>query len=433
MEEEKNIDNAQCQQNTGLTWVPSLYFAEGLPYVMVTMVAVVMLKNFGLSLTDIALYTSWLYLPWVIKPVWSPVVEMTGTKKGWIIAMQATTGVGFALIAFTLGAEYWLEVTMAVLWLVAFASATHDISADGYYIIIQDEKRQAQNIGVRNIFYRVAMITGQGGVVAMAGWMFGKRQDWAEAWAIVMACLAVLMIALALWHFFVLKNDNAVNDDKFSATKKINVRELKDIFTSYFRKDGILMTLAFILLYRLAEAQLGKIAAPFLLDERAKGGLGLTNGEVGLAYGTIGVVALLVGGLVGGLVVAKGGLRKWMIPMVLAMNVPDLVYVYFAVAQPESLLLINGGILLEQLGYGFGFTAFTLYLIKASEGKYATAHYAISTGLMALGMMLPGMIAGKIADSLSYTGFFVWVLLCTIPGILIGVRWKISKDSENNV
>ena len=399
-------------------WIPSLYLAEGFPYVLVMTVSVILYKNLGIGNAEIAFYTSWLYLPWVIKPFWSPMVDLVKTKRWWIYSMQLLLSVGLAGIAFSLPTTYFFQTSLAFFYLMAFSSATHDIAADGFYMLGLNEKDQSLFVGIRNIFYRLSNIFGQGVLVMLAGYLINQTGNAATAWSYVFGLCDIIMIILGIYHYFILpkpQSDTASSD-----------RNLKELFSSFFKKKGIWVSLAFILLYRLGEAQLTKIASPFLLDSREAMGLGISTETVGLIYGTIGVIALLLGGIIGGIVAAKHGLKKWIWPMVLSMNIPNLAYVYLAYALPENIWVVTSCIAIEQLGYGFGFTAFMLYLIQVSKGPYQTAHYALCTGFMALGMMLPGMIAGYIQELLGYNQFFIWVCLCTIPGMLLIPKLKIE-------
>ncbi len=406
------------KQNIPSFWVPTLYFAEGLPYVLVMTVSVILYKNLGVSNAEIAFYTSWLYLPWVIKPLWSPFVDLLQKKRFWILSMQLLIGAGLAAIAFTIPTTNFFQITLALFWLLAFSSATHDVAADGFYMLALSDEKQSFYVGIRNTFYRVAMITGQGLMVMVAG-LLSKYYDIRIAWSITFLLVAGIFIALSLYHFFVLpKSDLDV---------KQPLSKIRELFVSFFQKKGIITSLSFLLLYRLGEAQLAKIASPFLLDNFDVGGLALSTEQVGLIYGTIGVVALLVGGIVGGVLASRYGLKRCLWPMVLAMNLPNLVYVYLAMVQPQSFALIAFCVGIEQLGYGFGFTAFTLYLIQLSDGEFKTAHYAIGTGIMALGMMIPGMFAGYIQESLGYTDFFIWICICTLPGIFLASKIKILR------
>lgn len=399
-------------------WIPSLYLAEGFPYVLVMTVSVILYKNLGIGNAEIAFYTSWLYLPWVIKPFWSPMVDLVKTKRWWIYTMQLLLSVGLAGIAFSLPTNYFFQASLAFFYLMAFSSATHDIAADGFYMLGLNEKDQSLFVGIRNIFYRLSNIFGQGVLVMIAGHLINRNENAAEAWSWVFGLCAIIMAIMAVYHYFILPipQNDTVNTE----------RNLKELFTSFFKKKGIWISLAFILLYRLGEAQLTKIASPFLLEVRENMGLGISTETVGFIYGTIGVAALLLGGIVGGIVAAKYGLKKWIWPMVLAMNIPNLAYVYLAYALPENIWIVTSCIAIEQLGYGFGFTAFMLYLIQVSKGPYQTAHYALCTGFMALGMMLPGMVAGYIQELFGYNQFFIWVCICTIPGMLLIPKLKIE-------
>ena len=402
------------------SWIPTLYFAEGLPYVLVMTVSVIMYKNLGISNAEIAFYTSWLYLPWVIKPFWSPFVDLLKTKRWWITTMQLLIGAGLAGIAFFLPTTFFFQATLAVFWLMAFSSATHDIAADGFYMLALNESEQSLFVGIRNIFYRIATITGQGLLIVLAGMLEKWTGNIPYAWSLVFFVCAGLFIAIGLYHSYQLP--------KPTTDKGASLGSLGNLFKTFFQKKGIVLSLAFILLYRLGEAQLAKLASPFLLDNPEMGGLNLSTEQVGIVYGTIGVIALLTGGIIGGIVASKHGLKKWLWYMVAAMNVPNLVYVYLAFVQPENFWVISSCVAIEQLGYGFGFTAFMLYLIYVAQGPYQTAHYAICTGFMALGMMLPGMIAGWLQEMMGYNWFFVWVCLCTIPGIILAGFLPIPKD-----
>ncbi|MGB6034107.1 MAG: AmpG family muropeptide MFS transporter [Bacteroidota bacterium] len=406
-------------------WVPSLYFAEGIPYVVVMIVSVVLYKRMGLSNTDIALYTSWLYLPWVIKPLWSPFVDMFRTKRFWVVSMQFFIGVALASVALTIPLPNFFQYTLAVLWLMAFSSATHDIAADGFYMLGLEEHQQAAFVGVRSTFYRVAMIVGQGILVVLAGVLEEQTGgDIPLAWSITFFVLAAVFVIFAVYHTFVLPFP--VSDRPVRRANSGGVlRDFLDVFVLFFKKEGIMATLAFLLFFRFGEAQLVKMVTPFLLDDRELGGLGLTTSEVGVTYGTVGVVALLIGGLIGGYIVSRRGLKFWLWPMVIIMHTADLMFVYLSQAQPENLLLINAAVAAEQFGYGFGFTAYMLYMILVAEGENKTAHYAICTGFMALGMMLPGMVSGWIQEALGYKLFFIWIMLSTIPSFVVPALVKI--------
>ncbi len=587
-------------------WIPTLYFAEGLPYVVVMTVSVIMYKRLGISNTDIALYTSWLYLPWVIKPFWSPLVDLIKTKRWWIIFMQLFIGAGLAGIAFTIPAPNFLQYTLAFFWLMAFSSATHDIAADGFYMLGLDEHKQAFFVGIRSTFYRLAMITGQGLLIILAGALESKtgleplrfetssstsqevmewnrntqtfdeepgvqrflvddekinisiqniagenavelkswaknqnelhhfieieqpgiattpswwaqtvsgplktwlKEEWGKddsndqsddklvgnialigihlsappedgenvvlnlgrksgdknfklihgerltfndqnwnrnawvliqidpkltvlssasfeglsgnipfAWSITFYVLTGMFVLFFLYHRFMLPRP--VTDVPVAEGRNI-VREFGNTFVSFFKKENVGVALAFFLLFRLGESQLVKLASPFLLDSREQDGLGLTTSDVGRIYGVIGVIFLVIGGILGGYLASRKGLKYWIWWMTLAINLPNLVYVFLSYATPSNFIIIASSVAIEQFGYGFGFTAFMLFMIYFVEGKNKTAHFAICTGFMALGMMIPGMLSGWLQEIIGYQNFFIWVMLCTIPGFLV--------------
>jgi len=408
-------------------WVPSLYVAEGIPYTMAMTVSVVLYKRLGISNADIALYTSWLYLPWVIKPLWSPLVDLFRTKRYWILLMQLLVGASLACIAFTIPASRFFQYTLAFFWLMAFSSATHDIAADGFYMLGLPEDFQAVYVGVRATFYRIAMIAAQGGLVIVAGLLEGSGSDIPKAWSFTFLLAAAVLAALFLYHFFILPYPNSDRRAVRNPSTSLS-RDFLNTFGLFFKKKGILTILAFFLFYRLAETQLTKIIAPFLLDPRSKSGLGLTTSEVGIIYGTVGVVALLLGGLLGGYAIYRKGLKFWIWVMVCAVHLPDLVYVYLSQVMPLNFLLINLCVAVEQFGYGFGFTAYTMFMIMVSEGEYKTVHYAISTGIMALGMMIPAMFSGWLQEQLGYSNYFLWVMAATIPGFIVTGLVKIDPE-----
>lgn len=593
-------------------WIPSLYLAEGLPYVAVNIVSVIMYKRMGISNADIALYTSLLYLPWVIKPIWSPLVDMLKTKRWWIVITQLVLALGFASIALTIPASGFFKITLAFFWLLAFGSATHDIAADGFYMLGLNTNQQAKYVGIRSTFYRVATITGQGLLVILAGflesssgrepvslfieaspgysktvlemphvaaapesrsdlyffiehdslqistqtvdkdslsilldsirasnlgygfvqaeekkikekgWWTAKvsepmgawiRDNFGEArgsiasvtgsvavvpvrlsgspeagekvvlntvlkkgdksialvqgnhlvfnesnwdkpaymvfqadskltgsttvsyeglsgnipmsWAVTFFVLSGLFFVFSFWHRFILPRP--ASDAPREDLKPADVlREFGQTFATFFRKPQVGAALFFMLTYRFAEAQLLKLINPFLLDPIDKGGLGLTTGEVGLVYGTIGIIGLTLGGIIGGVVAAAGGLKKWLWPMTLSMLLTAATFLYLSFTQTDNLLVINICVFVEQFGYGFGFTAYMLYLIYFSDGKYKTAHYAICTGFMALGMMLPGMFAGWLQEQLGYNHFFLWVMICSVVPLIAVSLLKID-------
>lgn len=615
-----DITPTPSQKKTSLwAWIPTLYFAQGIPYVVAMTVAVIMYKRLGISNTDIALYTSWLYLPWVIKPFWSPFVDIIKTKRWWIVTMQLLIGAGLAGVAFLIPMPFFFQATLAVLWLIAFSSATHDIAADGFYMLALDSSEQSFFVGIRSTFYRLAMITGQGLLIIIAGslesftgleplqftaqssntaqtevtlqprdyqapatpnmtfvafpsdlvlntnnispdsltkikafateqnqkngfisiektveetkkdqkswWSqsvstplgsfiknnFGEKREltsgsnglvgnagivavrltkkpeagetvvlnssfasgdksilmadgerfvfttknWDKpaymvvqldyklrdqvksefkgisgnirlAWSITFFILAGFFTLIFIYHRFVLPRPASDHATVTNSAGDI-FREFGNTFASFFQKPGVGLAITFMLLYRLGEAMLVKMASPFLLDAREIGGLGLTTGQVGLVYGTVGVISLTLGGIVGGIAASRKGLKYWIWPMALCITFPHLAYLYLSWFTPESLILINIAVAIEQFGYGFGFTAYMLYMIYFSDGAHKTAHYAICTGFMALGMMLPGMIAGWLQELLGYNHFFIWVMICAIPTLLVIPFLKIDK------
>jgi PAT family beta-lactamase induction signal transducer AmpG len=409
-------------------WVPSLYFAEGIPYVVAMTVSVILYKRLGIGNAEIALATSWLYLPWVIKPLWSPIVDVLSTRRRWVLAMQVAIAVSLAAVAAAIPLRMFFAVTLALFWVMAFASATHDIAADGFYMLGLVERQQAAFVGLRTAFYRLAMIAGQGGLVVLAGFLEHRTGgNLPLAWSLTLAVLAASFFALFVWHAWVLPRP-ASDVAAHAASPRDVVRRFADVFVEFFKKPGIGRIVAFLLAYRFAEAQLTKLISPFLLDAREKGGLGLDTAQVGIAYGTVGIGAVTVGALLGGVAIARGGLRRWLWIMVCAIHLPDLVFVYLSQAQPHSFWLINGAIAVEQFGYGFGFTAYSLYMIMVSDGPYKTAHFAICTGFMALGMMVPGMFSGYIQEWLGYRGFFLWVMLSTLPGFAVAALVRIDPE-----
>lgn len=595
-------------------WVPSLYYAEGIPYVIVMTVSVIMYKRLGISNAEIALYTSWLYLPWVIKPLWSPIVDMLKTKRLWIVVMQLIIGAGLAGVAFTIPVPNFFQYTLAFLWLLAFSSATHDIAADGFYMLGLTKHEQAFFVGVRSTFYRFAMITGQGLLIILAGyfesttglpsvqtkvysdpnaamtqsldfeslkisslegdlrvilqpeelfistqnidkkasdslfnfvrqtnisngfyrdetiitksgetvtpaepsWLekfikntFGQKEaleapssfkgntavlymhlsnspdgevvvsfgqesgdksislvegtrfvfnenNWNKpalvliqldpklktgssavfearagniplSWIITFVILTALFMAFFVYHKFILPYPSSDKPAVSASGEKIIV-EFFRTFVLFFKRKHIGVILLFLLLYRLGESQLVKLASPFLLDAKEVGGLGLTTGQVGLVYGTVGVIALTLGGLLGGFFAARDGLKHWLWWMVIAINLPNTAYVFLSYTQPESFLLINLAVAIEQFGYGFGFTAYMLYMIYVSDGNHKTAHFAITTGFMALGMMIPGMFSGWLQELIGYQHFFVWICIATIPAFIICKFIPLDKD-----
>ncbi len=533
-------------------WIPSLYFAEGIPYIIVMFVASDMYKTLGVANSTLAFWTSILYLPWVIKPLWSPFIDIYSTKRKWIVWMQIILAIAFFGVSLVLHLPWWFQLSLVFLWLMAIASATHDIAADGFYMLALDEHNQAFFTGIRSTFYRLAMIVGLGLLVIITGlildntglktvrvninavpesqitktfdkkdiifteeegtpeilvfpeeikvplydtssenpidstviWFvlsappendkdikmtFGlkkgsqdiflasngifefnkdnwdipkqavikvkhnlkksaharfdaKAGDIVFSWSVSIGFLGILFLLLASYHKYVLpapKSDNSEN-------KKQNDSYL-NVFATFFKKEGIVPSIIFLLLYRFSESQLTKMASPFLLDSRENGGLALSLTEKGLAYGTVGLIALVVGGILGGIVASQHGLKKWIWWMAISINLPNVVYIFLSYALPNNLIVVNICIAIEQFGYGFGFTGYMLYMLYiAGQGEYKTAHFAITTAFMALGMMIPGMMSGAIQEYLGYQHFFIYVILCTIPSF--AALWFIKID-----
>jgi len=412
------MDKEKKEIRNPWAWVPSLYFTEGLPYVIVMTVSVIMYKRLGISNTEIALYTSWLYLPWVIKPLWSPIVDLFKTKRSWIIVTQFFIGAGLAGVALTIPVSNFFQYTLVFFWLLAFSSATHDIAADGFYMLGLSTHKQALFVGIRTLFYRFAFLSGQGLLVILAGQIEERTGNISFAWMVTFFILAGLFALFAIYHLIILPKPTGDEQRNQMQLKSLMINFIKT-FAAFFKKKNILLILLFILFYRFGEAQLVKLASPFLIDGKELGGLALTTSEVGFVYGTVGIIALLLGGLLGGFLAAKDGLKYWIWWMLIAINIPNLAYVYLAFSQTSDFILINICVGVEQFGYGFGFTAFLLYLIYISEGEFKTSHYAIATGFMALGMMLPGMISGWIQEQIGYQNFFIWVCISTIPAFII--------------
>lgn len=420
-------------------WIPTLYFAEGIPYFIVNNISVVMFTNMGMSKGDMAMYTSLLYLPWVIKPLWSPFVDIIRTKRWWVMAMQVIMSVAFALLAFSLphpSAELIAQgntqvslfaVTLVLFWICAFASATHDIAADGFYMLALEPGEQSLFVGIRSTFYRLSSIFGQGVLVVIAGLLERSTGDIPKAWSLTLLVSSVIFAAVTLWHVFGLPKP-AQDVQRSNTTAKDIFREFGRTFMTFFRKKGIWIAMLFMLLYRLPEAFLVKMMNPFLLDSMDKGGLGLSTESVGLVYGTIGVAALTVGGILGGIAASRWGLKKSLWPMALSLTLPCLSFVFLATFQPDSIWVIGSCVALDQFGYGFGFTAYMLYLIYFSEGEFKTAHYSLCTAFMALSMMIPGMVAGYIQEAIGYTDFFIFVMICCLVTVFATMSVKVDPE-----
>ena len=421
--------------NNPWKWVPTLYFAEGIPFVLINSVSMVLFTQLGMSETDAALYTGWLYLPWVIKPFWSPIVDIVRSKRWWIILMQSLVAFALAGIAFTLPLPEANQISLglpvnafaislAFYVVTSLCSATNDIASDGFYMVALDSNHQSFFVGIRSMFYRIANLFGKGGLVIIAGLM-ETSYGVAQGWRLTVAGCAVLFGVLSVYHAFILprpESDDRVGTISSNHSIKNVGIEFVGSFIRFFQKKHVIGAIIFMLLYRLPEAQVVKLCQPFLLASRDAGGLEMTQAQVGLVYGALGIIGLTVGGIAGGICASRGGLRRWLWPMAFAISLNCVAYISLSVLQPSygsamGKIIIYSAVIIEQLAYGFGFTAFMLFMMYFSEGEYATSHYSICTAFMALGMMLPGMCAGWIKETLlgnSYTDFFIWVLVCNI-------------------
>lgn len=449
-------------------WVPTLYFAEGIPYFAVNTISVVMFTKMGVSNGSMALFTSLLYLPWVIKPLWSPFVDIIRTKRWWVMAMQILMSACFIGLALSLpsGSDALdahraadgsvpvslFTLTLIIFWLMAFASATHDIAADGFYMLALTPGDQSLFVGIRSTFYRLASVFGQGVLVVVAGVLESRLGDIPKSWFWTILSTAVLFAAITLWHSFFLPRPASDGGHSASSRQgnstpgtlssvcavseassggcsaKLIFRDFGRTFATFFRKKGIVTALLFLLLYRLPEAFLVKMMNPFLLSSTQEGGLGLTTTQVGAVYGTAGVIALTVGGILGGMAVAKWGLKRCLYPMALSLALPCLAFLYLSIAQPSSLWVTGTLVCLDQFGYGFGFTAYMLYMIYFSRGEYSTSHYSMCTAFMALSMMLPGMVAGFLQERLGYVGFFAMVGVCCFTTVFVSKLLNIEPE-----
>ena len=414
-------------KKTPWTWVPTLYFAEGVPYVAVMTISLILYKRLGLSNTDITLYTSWLYLPWVIKPLWSPFVDMLRTKRWWIVTMQVLIGASLAGVAFTIPADFWLQGSLAFFWLMAFSSATHDIAADGFYMLGLDQHEQAYFVGIRSTFYRIATIFSSGLLVGLAGALQVLTRSIRYSWSLVFYLMAGLFVAFWLYHNWMLPRPSE-DADRGRKTASDIFREFRDTVVTFFQKPQVWVGICFMLFYRMPEGLLAKVSALFLVDKVSNGGLGLSDGEFGLVQGTVGVIGLTLGGILGGICASRDGLKRWLWPMVMAITLPDLVYVYLSYIQPSSLINISVCIFIEQFGYGFGFSAYMLYLIYYSQGEHKTAHYALCTAFMALSMMIPGLFAGALQESVGYPSFFLIVVGACAMTYIVTSLLKIDPE-----
>jgi PAT family beta-lactamase induction signal transducer AmpG len=396
-------------------WIPFLNFASGLPYAIVISVSVIMYKSLGINNEDIGIYTSLLYLPWVIKPLWSPFIDLYSTKRKWFLVMQLVISIAFLVVGMTLPMNNFFVISLAVFWIAAFASASNDVASDGFYMLALEKEQQSFFLGIRSTFYRLSMLTGNGLIVFIAGFLEQEYGDKQKAWSYTMIIVGLIMSIITFYNYFSTPKVEAKTTET-AITPKVNFGA---VFSSFFQKKQIGIVLAFILLFRLGESQLLKMLTPFLLDEKGLGGMGLTTQQIGIVYGTVGLISLTIGGIIGGIAISRDGLGKWMLPMILTMHLPIIGFILLAHFHPVSIYFIYITVIAEQFGYGFGFAAFMMYLIYVAEGESKTSHYSIATGFMALGMMLPGMLSGFIQEYLGYVNFFIWVFLATIPGLIL--------------
>lgn len=441
-------NGASASKSHPWAWVPSLYFAEGIPYFIVNVISVTLFKRLGMSNGDLALYTSLLYLPWVIKPLWSPVVDVFKSKRWWILVMQAIITVSFALLALSVSPDVF-GLSLVIFYVIAFASATHDIAADGFYMLALGEQEQSLFVGIRSTFYRISSVFGQGVIVVVAGLLEERMGSIPSAWKVTLLLCGALFALLTLWHCRSLPKvernlDGGHDSDRKAADAGTMEAKAADemsepcvpaggksavhrggwgdmwrVWKTFFMKDGVWLALAFMLLYRLPEALSVKMLTPFLLDPPEAGGLGLSTAQSGLVYGTAGVIALTIGGILGGVYAARKGLRKSMWIMALSLALPCAVYLFLALVQPEQMWIVYACVVLDQFGYGFGFTAYMLYMMKFAEGEFVTSHYAICTAFMALSMMIPGLFAGWMQEALGYVGFFIIVMICCLATVFV--------------
>lgn len=436
MDKKLASDKVQDTKRNPWLWIPTLYFAEGIPYFIVNNISVLMLAKMGVPNGQMALFTSLLYLPWTIKPFWSPFVDIIKTKRWWVIAMQILMSVAFVLLTLAMPKPEpdviasgqtpisMFYVTLMLFVITAFASATHDIAADGFYMLALTQKNQAAFVGIRSTFYRLSSIFGQGVLVYIAGAIETKYSNIPLSWQVTMGVSAVIFCLVTLYHTFAVpkpaSDKSHIADTQEGTTSAGQImREFAQSFATFFKKSGLWLAILFMLLYRLPEAFLIKMCTPFLVAGREVGGLGLSTENVGLAYGTIGVLFLTIGGILGGIYASKVGLKKSLWIMAACMTLPCLTFCYLAELQPTNLVYISIAIAIEQFGYGFGFTAYMLYMIYFSEGEFKTSHYAICTAFMALSMMIPGMFAGYIQEWLGYANFFWMVIVCCIATLIV--------------
>ena len=422
----KYKETAMLKKSNAWLWIPTLYFASGLPYHAITSISDIMYKDMGIDNADITLYTSLLLIPWTIKPLWSPIVEMISTRRKWTLVSQLLLAISFAAVALVIPSTHFLTLTLVAFFAGAFISSTHDIALDGFYMLGLPQEKQSFFSGIRNTFYRIATVFGSGILVMLAGNIARNSGDSRLAWSSTFAVTGIIMLALYLY------NRKAMPKPGKDFSRNVGIKgafaNYGDIIKTYFRKPGIIPAVLFLLLFRFPEAQLAKMSKLFLMDPGKAGGLELSNSDIGFIYGVVGVIGLILGGIIGGICISRKGLKYWLWPMVIAISLPDAVYIYMSMELPADLTTVGSCIFIEQLGYGFGFTAYTLYMIYFAQGKYPTAHFAISTAFMSLGMMLPGMFAGQLQEWWGYENFFIWVTACTAITFAVSALIKIDPN-----
>jgi len=434
----KEVEVESNKRNPWL-WISTLYFIEGIPYFLVNEISVILFKKMGVPNGQMALFTSLIYLPWVIKPLWSPFVDIIKKKRWWITTMQIVMAITLILLTITLPSpgEAMIQagttpismftVTLIFFIITAFASATHDIAADGFYMLGLDSHQQAYFVGIRSTFYRIATIVGQGLLVMLAGNLEVVTRNIRYSWSLMFYFMAGLFIAFWLWHQYILPRPS--EDHAASGQSGSDIwRGFAQTFVTFFQKPQVWAGICFMLFYRMPEGLLAKVSALFLIDAVHKGGLGLSPAEYGLVQGTVGMIGLTLGGILGGIVASRDGLKRWLWPMVMAITLPDLVYVFLAYALPSSLLVVNVCVFVEQFGYGFGFSAYMLYLIYYSRGEHKTSHYALCTAFMALSMMIPGLFAGALQEAVGYRMFFIIVMLSCALTYIVTAFLKIDPE-----
>lgn len=438
-----STSNSSIENNSNITtgkspisWVPSLYFAMGMPFVVLNMVCTLMFKGLEVSDAQIAFWTSLIMFPWTLKPLWSPLLELYKTKKFFVVITQISTGCLFGLLAIALNLPDFFAISIAILAIIAFSGATHDVAADGVYMSTLSNEDQAKYIGWQGAFYNIAKIAATGGLVYLAGALIkyftgdvtgmsaeaaatASHHGTVMAWMTIMFIIGGVMLVLGIYHIKMLPSGgSAANDDKGTFSEKMS--QLGSVFKDFFQKKHIVYYIFFIILYRFAEGFVMKIVPLFLKAPRAEQGLGLTEQQIGIVYGTFGAAAFVIGSILAGYYIAHRGLKKSLFSLCCVFNIPFLAYTLLAIYQPENIWLIGGGIVMEYFGYGFGFVGLTLFMMQqVARGKHQMAHYAFASGIMNLGVMLPGMISGYVSDALGYKMFFIFVLICTIPAFLI--------------